>query len=167
MDLRTTRTIRSAIEIRAPLDVVWRVLTDFDAYPAWNPHVRRVIGKPRVGGRLAIHTRPPGGRTVVMRPIILEWTPPRELRWRATFVSPRMFSGEHGFSLEELGPSRVRFSQDETFSGLMVPLYAQLRLASTRLGFAQMNEALRTRAESEAAGGQAAAPATTSVGAPS
>lgn len=149
MDLRTTRTIRSAIEIRAPLDVVWRVLTDFDAYPAWNPHVRRVVGRPQVGGRIAIHTRPPGGRTVVMRPIILDWTPPRELRWRATFVTRRLFSGEHGFRLEENTPGRVRFAQDETFSGLLVPLYARLRLASTRLGFAQMNEALRARAEAD------------------
>lgn len=151
MDLRTTRTIRSAIEIRAPLDVVWRVLTDFDAYPAWNPHVRRVVGEPQVGSRIGIHTRPPGGRTVVMRPIILDWDPPRELRWRATFVSRRLFSGEHGFRLDETAPGRVRFDQDETFSGLLVPLYARLRLPSTRLGFAQMNEALRTRAEAEAA----------------
>ena len=149
MDLRTTRTIRSAIEIRAPLDVVWGVLTDFDAYPAWNPHVRRVIGKPHVGRRITIHTRPPGGRTVVMRPVVLDWTPPRELRWRATFVSPRLFSGEHGFRLEEQAPGRVRFTQDETFSGLLVPLYARMRLGATRLGFAQMNEALRTRAEAE------------------
>lgn len=100
---------------------------------------------------MGIHTRPPGGRTVVMRPVILEWAPPRDLRWRATFISHRLFSGEHGFRLEELAPGRVRFSQDETFAGWLVPLYAQLRLASTRLGFAQMNEALRTRAESEAA----------------
>lgn len=152
MDLRTTRTIRSAIEIRAPLAVVWRVLTDFDAYPMWNPHVRRVLGKPRVGGRITIHTRPPGGRTVVMRPVILDWTPPRELRWRATFVSPRLFLGEHGFRLEESAPGRVRFAQHETFSGLLVPLYARFRLAATRLGFAQMNEALRSRAEAEVAG---------------
>jgi hypothetical protein len=151
VDLRTTRTIRSAIEIRAPLDVVWRVLTDFDAYPAWNPHIRSVAGKPRVGGRLGIHTRPPGGRTVVMRPIVLTWTPPHELRWRATFMSRALFSGEHGFRVEELAPGRVRFSQDETFAGLLVPLYARARLASTRLGFAQMNEALRVRAEAEAA----------------
>jgi hypothetical protein len=151
VDLRTTRTIRSAIEIRATLDVVWRVLADFDAWPAWNPHVRRVVGTPRVGRRLGIHTRPPGGRTVVMRPIILDWNPPRELRWRATFVSRRLFSGEHGFRLEEAAPGRVRFTQDETFSGLLVPLYARLRLPATRLGFAQMNEALRTRAEAEAA----------------
>jgi hypothetical protein len=129
---------------------VWRVLADFDAYPAWNPHVRRVVGRPRVGGRLGIHTRPPGGRTVVMRPIILDWNPPHELRWRATFMTRWLFSGEHGFRLEQLAPGRVRFIQDETFSGWLVPLYARARLASTRLGFAQMNEALRTRAEAEA-----------------
>ena len=85
-----------------------------------------------------------------MRPIVLDWSPPHELRWRATFVSRGLFSGEHGFRLEQLAPGRVRFSQDETFSGWLVPLYARARLASTRLGFAQMNEALRTRAESEA-----------------
>ena len=86
-----------------------------------------------------------------MRPLILDWSPPRELRWRATFISRRLFSGEHGYRLDEVTPGRVRFVQDETFSGLLVPLYAQLRLPATRLGFAQMNEALRARAESEAA----------------
>ena len=86
-----------------------------------------------------------------MRPIMLDWSPPHELRWRATFVSRRLFSGEHGFRLEEVAPGRVRFAQDETFSGLLVLLYARLRLPSTRLGFAQMNEALRARAEAEAA----------------
>lgn len=86
-----------------------------------------------------------------MRPIILGWTPPHELRWRATFMTRRLFSGEHGFRLKQLAPGRVRFVQDETFSGWLVPLYGRVRLASTRLGFAQMNEALRTRAEAEAA----------------
>jgi hypothetical protein len=126
------------------------VLTDFEAYPAWNPHVRRALGKPREGGRITIHTRPPGGRTVVMRPLITSWSPPHELRWRATFVSSRLFTGEHGFRLEASAPNRVRFVQDETFRGLLVPLYSQLRLAATRRGFEQVNEALRERAEAEA-----------------
>jgi hypothetical protein len=86
-----------------------------------------------------------------MRPLILNWTPPRELRWRAIFGSRRLFSGEHGFRLEETAPNRVRFAQDETFSGLLVPLYARLRLAATRRGFEQMNQALRERAEAETA----------------
>jgi hypothetical protein len=153
VDLRTTRTIRSAIEIRAPLDTVWRVLTDFAAYPDWNPHIRQVRGKAAVGSRLTIHSKPPGGRTVVLRPVVVTWEPPTQLRWRGTFISRRLFSGEHGFRLEQLDDSRVRFHQDETISGLLVPFYARLRLPATRSGFAQVNEALRERAEaaSEAA----------------
>ena len=147
MDLRTTRTIRSAIEIRAPLDVVWGVLTDFAAYPEWNPHIRRVLGTVKQGARIALHSQPPGGRMIVMRPTVVTWEPPHELRWRSTFVSRRLFSGEHGFRLESSGADRVRFVQDETFSGLMVPVYSRLRLKRTRRGFDETNEALRDRAE--------------------
>ena len=150
MDLRTKRTIRSAIEIRAPLETVWRVLTDFAAYAEWNPHVRQIRGRPAVGSRLTIHSRPPGGRTVVLRPVVIAWEPPTQLRWRGTFISKRLFSGEHGFRLEQLDESRVRFHQDETFSGLLVPFYSRLRLPGTRIGFAQVNEALRERAEAAA-----------------
>ncbi len=152
MDLRTTRTIRSTTEIRAPLETVWRILTDFPAYLEWNPHIRRVRGHPAQGARIAIESRPPGGHVIVMRPLIVTWDPPHELRWRGTFMAGRLFTGEHGFRLEEAGASRVLFVQDETFSGLLVPLYALLRLARTRLGFEQVNEALRARAESALAG---------------
>jgi len=150
VDLRTTRTIRSAIEIRAPLDAVWRILTDFSAYPEWNPHIRQVRGNPRLGGRLTIHSQPPKGRRVVLRPKVVTWSPPTELRWRGTFISRFLFTGEHGFKLEELADTRVRFHQDETFTGLLVPIYARLRLPRTREGFHEANEALRERAEADA-----------------
>ena len=150
MDLRTTRTIRSAIEIRAPIETVWQLLTDFDSYPEWNPHIRRMRGKLAEGERIAIYSRPPGGRTIVMRPKVTRWDPPSELRWSATFIFGRLFTGEHGFKLESTGPDRVRFVQDETFSGLLVPLYARLRLSGTRRGFELVSQALRERAEAQA-----------------
>ncbi|HUG47066.1 MAG TPA: SRPBCC domain-containing protein [Candidatus Limnocylindria bacterium] len=147
MDLRRVRTIRSAIEVRAPLEVVWQVLTDFGAYPEWNPHLRQVRGKPRLGRRISIVSQPPGARRMRFRPLIVAWLPPHELRWRSTFVTPRLFSGEHGFRLEPLGDERVRFVQDETFRGLLVPLFSRFRLHATRRGFEQVNQALRERAE--------------------
>lgn len=147
MDLRTKRTIRSAIEIRAPLDTVWGVLTDFASYPEWNPHIRRVQGTVDKGARISIRTKPPGGRTIAMRPTVINWEPPTELRWRSTFLSRLLFSGEHGFRLEPTAANHVRFVQDGTFSGLLVPLYSRLRLPRTRLGFDETNEALRDRAE--------------------
>jgi hypothetical protein len=147
VDLRTVRTIRSAIEIRAPLDLVWGVLADFEAYPEWNPHLRQVRGKPAQGRRIVVRSQPPGARAVILRPLVVSWAPPHELRWRGTFLSDRIFSGEHGFRLEELPGNRVRFVQDETFRGVLVPFYSRLRLSATRRGFEQMNQALRERAE--------------------
>ena len=85
-----------------------------------------------------------------MRPEVVEWAPPNELRWRGTFISRRLFTGEHGFRVDTGANGRVRFTQDETFTGLLVPLYARLRMNATRKGFDQVNEALRERAEDEA-----------------
>ena len=136
--------------------MVWGVLTDFAAYPEWNPHIRRVLGKVGQGTRIAINTKPPGGRMIVMRPTVVTWEPPNELRWRSTFLTGRLFAGEHGFRLEPTGTDRVRFVQDETFSGMLVPLYSRLRLPRTRDGFDQTNEALRDRAEEMAGNGASA-----------
>jgi uncharacterized membrane protein len=35
------KEIHTEIEINAPAEKVWRVLTDFAAYPEWNPFVGR------------------------------------------------------------------------------------------------------------------------------
>jgi hypothetical protein len=147
VDLRTTRTIRSAIEIRASVESCWQVLTDFASYPEWNPLVLQLRGRPREGGRIMIRTQPLGRLPVALRPRVLAWRPPHELRWRSAFVFSQLFAGEHGFRLEALDEGRTRFVQDQTISGLLVPLYARLRLPATRRAFERMDEALRERAE--------------------
>jgi hypothetical protein len=145
--MRTVRTIRSTLEIRAPIDVVWQVLTDFAAYPAWNPHVRQISGQAGVGQRLTLVSHPPGGRPMRFRPLIIGWQPPHELCWRTTFMTRAIFTAEHAFRLQPIDDERVRFIQDETFRGLAVPLYSRFRLSATRRGFDQMSQALRERAE--------------------
>ncbi len=84
----------------------------------------------------------------MLRPVVTSWQPPTELRWRGTILARRLFNGEHGFRLEQLSNSRVRFYQEETFRGLLVPFYSRLRLRGTRDGFERANQALRERAES-------------------
>jgi len=35
--------LRTDIEIDAPVERVWEVLTDFDRFPDWNPFIRKVV----------------------------------------------------------------------------------------------------------------------------
>ena len=45
------KTIETDILMDAPIEVVWRVLLDFDAYPNWNPFLT-VKGKAALGEKL-------------------------------------------------------------------------------------------------------------------
>ena len=84
---------------------------------------------------------------MTFRPTVLKAEPNRELRWLGHLLISGLFDGEHIFTIEPLGESRVRFTQREVFTGLLVPLFARGLDTDTRRGFEEMNQALKTRAE--------------------
>jgi len=141
------KELRSEIEIEASAERVWRVLTDFDAYPEWNPFIRRVSGRPEVEERLVVRMRPSGTRGMTFRPTVMKVEPNRELRWLGHLLLPGIFDGQHIFEIEELERDRVRFVQREVFKGLLVPLLARSLDRDTQRGFEEMNRALRERIE--------------------
>jgi hypothetical protein len=141
------KVLHTEIEIDAPAERVWRVLTDFAAYPEWSPFVRRAEGEVTVGARLQVSIEPPGGRGMSFRPTVLVAAPDRELRWLGRLWVPGLFDGEHAFVIEPLDEGRVRFIQRERFGGLLVPVLSKMLDGATRRGFGEMNLALKLRCE--------------------
>ncbi len=139
--------LRAEIEIDAPAERVWEVLTDFPSFPSWNPFVRRISGKVETGARLTTYLVPPGGRGMSFKPVVRAAEANRELRWLGRLLIPGLFDGEHAFLIEPLGPGRVRFIQQERFTGALVPLFSRSLDRGTRQGFEEMNRALKARAE--------------------
>ena len=80
-------------------------------------------------------------------PTVLKADPNRELRWLGRLWIPGLFDGEHVFTIEPLEANRVRFIQQEVFTGLLVPLFARLLGVNTQRGFEEMNDALKVQAE--------------------
>jgi len=144
------KELRSEIEIHAPAERVWWVLTDFASFPQWNPFIRRAGGDIRKGQRLEVRMQPSGAAGMTFRPTVLIAEPGRELRWIGHLLIPGLFDGEHIFTIEPLGANRVRFVQREIFTGILVPLLAKSLDTNTRRGFEEMNRALKARAEQAA-----------------
>jgi len=140
------RRISHTIDIDATPDSVWRTLADTDAYPEWNPFVRRIDGPLKKSARLAVEIEPPGGRRMKFKPTVLAARPGRELRWLGRLLLRGLFDGEHSLEIEPLGANRSRLTQAERFSGVLVrPLGGAL--GKTQHGFEAMNVALKARAE--------------------
>ncbi len=138
--------IRTTIDIEASSRRVWDVLTDFAAYPEWNPLFPEMAGDLVAGSKLRFRITPPGGRSMTMSPTVLAVTPPRELRWRGNLLVRQLFSGEHSFQLEPRGEATTHLRHEEHFSGIMVPLLGGM-LRKTERGFEEMNRALKARCE--------------------
>ncbi len=139
--------LHSETAIQASPERVWNVLTDFAAYPEWNPFIPRITGSLETGSRLDVQLQPPGSRGVRMRPTVQAAEPPRELRWLGHLGIPGLFDGEHRFRIEAVGTDWVRFVQEERFTGLLAPLVLRFVERGTRQGFEAMNQALKARAE--------------------
>ena len=137
------KQILREIEIAATPEQVWSVLTDFGAYPQWNPFIRSIGGEAKVGQTLDVRIN-----KMRFRPKVVSVAPGRELRWLGHLLVPGLFDGEHRFEIEPLAPGRVLFRQLERFTGAFVPLLWPLMGKSTAQGFEAMNHALKQRAES-------------------
>lgn len=141
------RELNNEVEISASAARVWQLLTDFAGFPQWNPFIQRASGEPKTGERLEVTTQPSGASRRISRPTVLNVEPNRELRWMERSLIPGLLDVEHIFTIEQLDATRVRFTQREIFTGLLVPLRARRRNTDIRRGFSEMNKALKTRAE--------------------
>jgi hypothetical protein len=143
------KQLRTHTDIHASPERVWQILTDFTAYPQWNPFMPRASGSARRGERLTIRLQPVGGRGTTFRPTVLEADPGKRLRWVGRVLVPGVFDGEHSFTIQPLGQGQVRLVQQEDYRGLLVPLLARSLDRRTLPAFEQMNQALKRRAETE------------------
>ena len=142
-----SKQLTSRIDIDATPEQVWWVLSDFAAYPQWNPFITRAEGQTRPGSPLVLRMQPVGARGVTLRPTVVEATPGHRLRWLGRFGIPGLFDAEHSFTITRRDQGGVRLSQDERFTGILVPLMARSLDRHMLPAFQAMNAALKDRAE--------------------
>jgi len=141
------RELATSIEIEATAERVWEVLTDFAAFPEWNPFIREATGAIKQGEKITVLLGASGAKPMTFQPTLLSVIPNRELRWLGHFYIRGLFDGEHSFVIEPLEGNRVRFLHSEKFGGILIPMMAKMLDTDTRRGFEEMNAALKKRAE--------------------
>jgi hypothetical protein len=140
------RSVVTVVDINAPGDRVWQVLTDLDGYRAWNPFLTSASGAITPGSTITIAAKV-GNRTITFHPRISAVEPKKKLAWVGRLLSSEFFEGNHEFEVIELDQSRTRVIQSEHFKGMLVAaLWGRFSPALLQ-GFRAMNDALKRRCE--------------------
>jgi len=138
------RHISATVDLDAPPDRVWAVLTDTAKYSTWNPFITKLGGTLAVGQKLDIRIAPPGSKPMSFRPTVTDVQPAHRLAWLGHLGFPGLFDGAHTFTLTPIANGRTQLVQTENFSGVLVWISRGL-LAKTAAGFEAMHDALSKR----------------------
>lgn len=146
----------ATVAIDAPLEAVWAVMMDVDAYGEWNPFLFRAEcpTPPKPGDPIVLHVRWPNGRTTRSPERISAVEPPHDDGGTARALLAYVYEGlpsrlglVRGTRFQRLsqvpgGPTV--YDTVEEFSGPLVALAGPARVAD---GFRRHAEALKVRCE--------------------
>lgn len=148
-DLNATTVRSPRVEIDAPAELVWQVLTDFGAYPEWNPFVVRCDTTGAVGDPVLLHLPDPAtdGATFTTQEWITVSTPPHHLQYQTGDSIPGMLAIRDQW-VDDLGAGRSAYETTDVFSGDIAQVVFDLQVEWVTAGFTATAHALKARAES-------------------
>lgn len=138
----------ASVEIEAPLEIVWGVLTDFAAYREWNRFTPSVECSGVPGTPVVMEVCFPGAKPMRQVEILNVFEAPRRLAWGMHLLAAPVLVANRYQLLEPLGPARTRYTSIDYLSGLLAPVVRRLYREPMRAGFALAADGLKERSES-------------------
>jgi len=140
------REIKREIQISAPIDKVWQVLTDFENWKDWNT-TAKAKGNTSLGTKLSITMIGEDCKEKTYGPEVVEVDAPKVFRWQVKMMGGLMFTNERVFELHEKNGG-TEFVNIEKFSGLMASIFGGKMEAFIPPNLEKMNLALKNKVES-------------------
>ncbi|MEC4048377.1 SRPBCC domain-containing protein [Flavobacterium sp. SUN046] len=141
------KVITTQITIDTTPNYVWKVLTDFNEYPRWNPFIKEISGEVAKGNTIKVLIQPINSKPMLFKPLVLEYIKEKEFRWIGKLFVSGLFDGEHKFELIDNSNGTTTLIHSEKFKGLLVPLLSKQLDNTTKKGFEAMNRKLKELCE--------------------
>jgi hypothetical protein len=148
-----------AVEISAPLEMVWAAMVDLCRYREWNPFIFEVADVPEtldVGDRFRLHVRWANGQTAWSWETLVALEPPAvgadggvararlAYRYSAWLAAAALVRSTREQTLSQAGGGATLYQTRETFHGALA---RWVPLSAVQEGFQRHAQALKRRAE--------------------
>lgn len=120
---RKMQTVKTEIEIFAPPEKVWSIITNVDKWHEWSPTINKSVGQAAVGSTVTITmmSKEEGKDGPKYSPEIIQMDEPYYFHWRAHMITGFIFTNDKIIELEKTDAGTL-VTHTETFKGLMAVL---------------------------------------------
>ncbi|MCD4743948.1 MAG: SRPBCC domain-containing protein [Desulfobacteraceae bacterium] len=139
--------IEESIEINAPDEKIWDIISNFGTYPDWNTYIKYIEGDLKPGKSLYVETENMNANHAKYHAIVTKVVENRELSWEGRLLMSGIYDSERSFVITSLSESRSIFTFRGNYTGLLVPLFRALVRKGEASDYKRMNKALKVRAE--------------------
>jgi len=146
MTMRKFEIRTNPVEINAPIEVVWTVLTEVGKYSDWNPFTPQVrtdfsIGSP---ANLLVRMGPAKFRIAES---MCAFEKPRLIAWEKTFGAGWLLHAVREQHLKLFGKTSCSYHNTDRLTGVLAPMVFACFGGYMRRGFDAVAEGLKARAE--------------------
>jgi len=145
---RELQTVKTEIEIQAPVEEVWGIVADINQWQNWTPTINVSQGDGSVDSTLLITmmSDEAGKDGPTYNPQIIQMDEPYYFHWRAQMLASFVFTNEKIIELEKTNAG-TKVTHSETFQGMMAALMKSRMDEGVRPMLDMMNQALKQKAE--------------------
>jgi hypothetical protein len=138
--------IDKKLDIDAPPEVVWDVITDLKRYPEWNPFVVECHSTLKPGEPIDMQVK------IMARPQrqvewMLENEPGRKLAYRMKPAPMGALSSYRAHEIEAAGANRTRYRSFFRLQGWLMPVVRGLMGSKLETGFEGMSQGIKRQSE--------------------
>ncbi|QLY28025.1 SRPBCC domain-containing protein [Nocardia huaxiensis] len=135
------------VDIDAPAELVWQVLTDVDKYGEWNPFVPACATTLEPGTPIDMQVVLIGSTPRAQREYIRSCTPGHEFSYSMKPAPLGLLRSHRSHTITDLGDGRTRYESHFQLEGPVAPIVGGLLGSALRRGFGGMTAGVKQRAE--------------------
>ncbi len=144
--MSTLSIITDRIQINAPVDFVWEVLTDVEKYGEWNPFTSQARTDFKIGSPAHLLVRMWPGKFRITE-TVCAFEKPRLIAWSRKFGASWFLFVVREQHLEPVSDTSCSYHNVDLLTGVFSPIVLLFFGGYIRRGFSDVGEALKLRAE--------------------
>ncbi|MGH8447444.1 MAG: SRPBCC domain-containing protein [Solimonas sp.] len=140
--------IDKTVEINAPADVVWDVITDLAKYPEWNPFCVECVSTMKPGDPIDMKVKLMA-KPQAQREWVKEFVPGKRFAYSMKPVPGGTLSSFRSHDVEAVDATRSRYHSHFHLQGWLKFVVLGLFRSKLEAGFAGMTAGIKRRAEAQ------------------